>query len=243
MISSLGHVKLLDFGLGRRESDDAVTSLVGTPKYVAPEILQIAKGQRRDGYGKAIDYWSLGVMLYEMLVGNTPFEVGVRSRQDLYKKILGGRHGLDIGALLSQHRTLGIDASAATAIRGLLNRDPAQRFGGSQEPDGLPRTLLEHDFFREIDWVQLRRRDVPPPWQPSEAQVSRQLALDDSEMHRSEILEGGYSALQGTGGGPAASAAATGGAVAAESFSKIDGFTFNRRTAKEALGRPLQRAT
>ena len=218
MLSTTGHVKLLDFGLGRRDADDAVTSLVGTPKYVAPEILRIAKGEQSSGYGKAIDYWSLGVMLYEMLVGNTPFEVGVRSRQELYKKILGtGRSGLDLRALLSQYRTLHIDKHAASVIQGLLDRDPTKRFGGSEEPAGMPRSLLEHPFFSEIDWLQLLHQKAPAPWVPTESEVERQL-----EIRPEEVDLGSVTSASGSSGA---------------GFGRVDGFTFDRRTAKAMLGK------
>ena len=223
MLTSTGHVKLLDFGLGRRDADDAVTSLVGTPKYVAPEILRIAKGEQKAGYGKAIDYWSLGVMLYEMLVGITPFEVGVRSRQELYRKILGtGRTGFDLHASLSQFRKLGIDKHAASVIQGLLDRDPTKRFGGSEEPAGMPRSLIEHPFFSVIDWLQLLRQQSAAPWKPSDSEVARQLEIRPEEVDLDGVRD------QDGGNGHSRAPGAE--------FGKVDGFTFDRRMSKAILG-------
>jgi protein-serine/threonine kinase len=204
MLTAHGHVKLLDFGLGRRDTagPQSALSLVGTPKYVAPEILHLAQqpGAQtqgsmtgtadtrqqqqqqqqqvqqpvRMGYGKAVDYWSLGCMIYEMLLGRTPFEAGVRSRAALYAKIMGGPKGVDIGALLaSKVDAMELDAEAADLLRGLLRRDPGARLGGgADDKAGLPRSLLEHGFFASVDWKGLLRGEVPAPWAPSADEVA-----------------------------------------------------------------------
>jgi serine/threonine protein kinase len=85
LIDHEGHIKLADFGFAKYLEDDRTFTLCGTPEYLAPEIV---KGSKKTGYGKSVDWWALGILLFEMLAGYPPFydcePIGI------YKKILAG---------------------------------------------------------------------------------------------------------------------------------------------------------
>ncbi|OQS02455.1 kinase [Thraustotheca clavata] len=141
-----GFIALADFGLSRehvRGSDDA-TTFCGTPEYLAPEILQ------RKSYGKAVDWWSFGVIMYEMLSGSTPFYHP--NRKQNFHNILHER--LDVSSKY-------FSDDARSLLRGLLTRDPDMRLGcrGGKE-------IMSHSFFAEISWEKLYRRQVRAPFIP-----------------------------------------------------------------------------
>lgn len=116
-----------------------------TPEYLAPEILN------RQGHGRAVDWWSLGALLYEMLTGLPPFYC--QDRERLFEKIR--RSELHYPASLSTH--------AKGLLKGLLTKDPNTRLGSGPN-DGVD--VQEHIFFAEIEWDKLSRGEVPPPWKP-----------------------------------------------------------------------------
>lgn len=148
LLDARGHVRLTDFGLSKEgisSSSSGANSFCGTPEYLAPEILN------RQGHGRAVDWWSLGALLYEMLTGLPPFYC--RDRERLFEKIRRGH--LEYPRSLSARSTL--------LLRGLLTKDPRNRLG-SGERDARP--IKEHAFFSDIDWVKLSGGDCPPPWDP-----------------------------------------------------------------------------
>jgi len=116
----------------------------GTPEYLAPEILNGA------GYNRTIDWWTLGVLLYEMLVGLPPFYDEITDK--MYEKILR-----DPLVLPDE-----VTPSARSILAGLLTRDPAQRLGvnGAEE-------IKRHPFFEKIHWQRLAQKKVQPPFKPS----------------------------------------------------------------------------
>lgn len=153
MMADDGHVRLVDFGLSKQDvsSPLGARTVVGTPNYVAPEVLTAETPGFDEGYGKAADWWSLGVMIFEMLSGRAPFYD--RNRRKMFWNIL--------------HKELRIPANlspqAQGLIRGLLRRDPSVRFGAWQSP---PQEIIQHPFFAHIDWQKLLRKEIEPPWMP-----------------------------------------------------------------------------
>jgi len=148
LLDARGHVRLTDFGLSKEgisSSSSGATSFCGTPEYLAPEILN------RQGHGRAVDWWSLGALLYEMLTGLPPFYC--RDREKLFEKIRRGH--------LDYPRTL--SARAQALLRGLLTKDPKRRLGSG--PDDAEE-IKRHPFFDEIDWEKLAIGEIPPPWEP-----------------------------------------------------------------------------
>ncbi|KIY72422.1 Pkinase-domain-containing protein [Cylindrobasidium torrendii FP15055 ss-10] len=147
LLDFTGHIALCDFGLCKlnMKENDKTNTFCGTPEYLAPEILN---GQ---GYNKTIDWWTLGVLLFEMLSGLPPFYDEVTDK--MYEKIL------------HDPLTFGPDISpeARNILTNLLNRDPAKRLGvnGAQE-------IKEDPFFKNhVDFGMLAQKKIVPPFKPS----------------------------------------------------------------------------
>lgn len=145
-----GHIKITDFGLAKGNMSDSedqrTNSFIGTMEYMAPEIV----GGR--GHGKAVDWWSVGILLYEMLCGVPPFRA--KSRAALQKLITSGKFKLP--PYLSQE--------SVSLLRGLLTKDPTKRLGFG--PKGST-DVMTHVFFRSFDWKALENRRIPSPFKPT----------------------------------------------------------------------------
>ncbi|GBF95208.1 serine threonine kinase [Raphidocelis subcapitata] len=152
-----GHVKLTDFGLAKGNMDAGcrTNSFIGTMEYMAPEIID-AKG-----HDKGVDWWSTGILLYEMLAGVPPFRA--KSRQALQQQITGGK--IKWPKFLSP--------AALALLRGLLTRDPEKRLGAG--PGGSAE-IRAHPFFKSINWTALEERRVPSSFKPA---VSHSLSVEN----------------------------------------------------------------
>ncbi|EPQ26284.1 uncharacterized protein PFL1_06219 [Pseudozyma flocculosa PF-1] len=151
LLDYTGHIALCDFGLCKLNMGDQETTntFCGTPEYLSPELLL---GQ---GYTKAVDWWTLGVLLYEMLTGLPPFYS--EDVNEMYRKIL--QDPLRFGDEVSP--------DARHLLTLLLNRDPSQRLGSG--PNGAA-DIKAHPFFaKHIDWKRLLAKKVQPPFKPSVA--------------------------------------------------------------------------
>jgi serine/threonine protein kinase len=138
-----GHVCLTDFGLAKTNVRGATSAktFCGTPEYLAPEFLL------GSGHGKAVDWWSLGVLLYEMLCGMPPFYC--ENVTEMYELIL--KKPLEF--------TPEVSPAAQDLLRKLLDRNPATRL---QELD----KFKAHPFFADINWTDLLARRIPAPFKP-----------------------------------------------------------------------------
>lgn len=119
-------------------------SFVGTHEYLAPEII------RGDGHGSAVDWWTLGIFLYELLHGKTPFK-GNDNRETLFNVV---------GQGLKFPQDTDISFAAKDLIRGLLVKDPRRRLGSKRGATEIKR----HRFFDGVNWALIR--SLPPPWIP-----------------------------------------------------------------------------
>ncbi|XP_034124568.1 putative protein kinase C delta type homolog isoform X6 [Drosophila guanche] len=142
-----GHVRIADFGMCKLQIylDKTADSFCGTPDYMAPEII---KGEK---YNQNVDWWSFGVLLYEMLIGQSPFS-GC-DEDELFWSICNEIPWFPVY----------ISAEATGILKGLLEKDYAKRIGSQYSPAG---DIAEHIFFRPIDWNLLERRQIEPPFKP-----------------------------------------------------------------------------
>ncbi|XP_042156199.1 protein kinase C theta type [Oncorhynchus tshawytscha] len=144
LLDSEGHIKIADFGMCKEnmEGETRTCTFCGTPDYIAPEILL---GQK---YGSSVDWWSFGVLLYEMLIGQSPF------------------HGRDEEELFQSIRTddpcypRWLAKDARDILIKLFVREPERRLG-------VKGNIRQHSFFKDTDWNALEKREVAPPFRPT----------------------------------------------------------------------------
>lgn len=145
LLDERGHVCLTDFGLAKEMGEGEKTdTFCGTPEYLAPEIILSA------GHDKAVDWWSLGILLYELTVGIPPFYSP--NVDEMYKKIRNGP--LRFPPFLTQE--------CKQMIIGLLNRDAQQRLGSKNDFDDLK----AEPFFADLDWDQLYQKQTEVAFKP-----------------------------------------------------------------------------
>uniref|UniRef100_A0A1I8NYG9 Protein kinase C n=1 Tax=Stomoxys calcitrans TaxID=35570 RepID=A0A1I8NYG9_STOCA len=142
-----GHVRIADFGMCKLQIylDKTADSFCGTPDYMAPEII---KGE---SYNQNVDWWSFGVLLYEMLIGQSPFS-GC-DEDELFWSICNEIPWFPVY----------ITEEATSILKGLLEKDHDKRIGNQYSPAG---DVVEHVFFRPIDWNLLEKRLIEPPCRP-----------------------------------------------------------------------------
>lgn len=148
LLDANGHIALCDFGLSKANlnNDGTTNTFCGTTEYLAPEVLL-----DESGYTKMVDFWSLGVLIFEMCCGWSPFYAD--NTQQMYKNIAFGKVRFPKEVLSQEGRSF---------VKGLLNRNPKHRLGALNDA----RELKEHPFFQDIDWNLLKSKNIPPPFKP-----------------------------------------------------------------------------
>lgn len=148
LLDAQGHVKLTDFGLCKESiHEGSIThTFCGTIEYMAPEVLM------RSGHGKAVDWWSLGALMFDMLTGAPPFTAD--NRKKTIDKILKAR------LVLPPYLT----NEARGLLKKLLKKSINERLGSGPD-DAKP--IKSHGFFRHINWTDVINRRLEPPYKPT----------------------------------------------------------------------------
>jgi serine/threonine protein kinase len=144
LIAADGYLKLTDFGFAKRVEERTYT-LCGTPEYIAPEVLL------NKGHGKAVDWWTLGVIIYEMLAGIDPFND--EDPMLIYQKILKCKFSFPRG----------FDSQAKSLIKHLLVVDLSKRYGNLKK--GVE-DIKKHKWFKHTDWLALVSKTIKMPYVP-----------------------------------------------------------------------------
>jgi serine/threonine protein kinase len=148
LVDAGGHLRITDFGLVKGSmstSASTTTTFCGTPEYIAPEMLQ------QQPYTKAVDWWSLGILVFEMLSGLPPFYD--ENTNKMYRMILQD----DI------NYPAGISAAAKDFIGALLDRNAGTRLGAG---DADVEELKGHAFFDGLKWADIEAKKIKPEWVP-----------------------------------------------------------------------------
>jgi len=169
LLDSEGHIRLTDYGMckeGMLNPDDKTGTFCGTPNYIAPEILQGAD------YSFSVDWWALGVLMFEMMAGRSPFDTGApmgadnpdQNTEELLFQVI-------LEKVIRIPRSLSV--RAAKVLKEFLTKNPEERLGCGE---GKFQDIINHDFFRTIDWTMLERKQVTPPYKPF---VRDEMGLDN----------------------------------------------------------------
>uniref|UniRef100_A0A8D0NJC2 non-specific serine/threonine protein kinase n=1 Tax=Sus scrofa TaxID=9823 RepID=A0A8D0NJC2_PIG len=148
LLDEEGHIKITDFGLSKEaiDHDKRAYSFCGTIEYMAPEVVN------RRGHTQSADWWSFGVLMFEMLTGSLPFQG--KDRKETMALVLKAKLGMP--QFLS--------AEAQSLLRALFKRNPCNRLGAGL--DGVEE-IKRHPFFATIDWNKLYRKEIKPPFKPA----------------------------------------------------------------------------
>ncbi|KAL4507268.1 hypothetical protein ABPG72_002061 [Tetrahymena utriculariae] len=146
LIDKEGHVKIADFGFAKIMDSARTYTLCGTPEYLAPEIIQGAQ----IGYGKSVDWWALGVLIFEMLSGHPPFYDCDPMR--IYQKI--------VNSIINFPDFFSLRAK--DLIRKLLNPNIESRLGCQDDGN----SIKNHKWFKGVNWDKIYHKQIPSPWMP-----------------------------------------------------------------------------
>ncbi|THH03865.1 hypothetical protein EW145_g5951 [Phellinidium pouzarii] len=143
-----GHVKVADYGLCKEEMwfGSTTSTFCGTPEFMAPEILLEQR------YGRAVDWWAFGVLMYEMLLGQSPFRGD--DEDEIFDAILEDEPLYPIT----------MPRDAVSILQKLLTRDPNRRLGSGKVD---AEEIKGHPFFKDVDWDAVLNKQYPSPYCPT----------------------------------------------------------------------------
>jgi len=159
-----GYVKLVDFGLAKQLLSGKTWTLCGTPDYLAPEIIL------NEGHDLAVDYWALGVLIFEMVVGAPPFYA--EDPMEVYEKILSGNPAMPTF----------FTRNLSDLIKKLLRSQQGKRLGNTK---GGTAAVIKHKWFSSFDWTGLENADMKAPYKPaisSKSDVTNFDSFDEGDI-------------------------------------------------------------
>uniref|UniRef100_A0A7N8YIZ5 protein kinase C n=1 Tax=Mastacembelus armatus TaxID=205130 RepID=A0A7N8YIZ5_9TELE len=169
LLDTEGYVKIADFGLCKEGMGfrDRTSTFCGTPEFLAPEVLT------ETSYTRAVDWWGLGVLIFEMLVGESPFPGD--DEEEVFDSIVNDE--------VRYPRFLSTEA--ISIMRRLLRRSPERRLGAGERD---AEEVKKHLFFRNVDWNGLLAKKVKPPFVPTIQGTNDVSNFDDEFTSEAPIL-------------------------------------------------------
>lgn len=148
LVDGEGHAKITDFGLVKEgmTANSTTTTFCGTPEYIAPEMLQ------QQPYTQAVDWWSFGILIYEMLTGMPPFYD--ENVNKMYRMVI--THDVDFPSYIS--------APARDLITKLLSKNPDERLGSGEDDY---KAIEQHEFFSKLNFDDVLNKKYQPEWVPN----------------------------------------------------------------------------
>ena len=148
LMDDKGYLRLADFGMAKKlQGDEKAMSFCGTPEYLAPEIITM------EGHDKNADWWSFGILLFEMLCGLPPF----------YTENLDKMYEMIKNSSVKFPKRLNLSEEAKDVIRKLLDKNPKKRLGSQNGVEDIKK----HPFFADIDFDLLVQKKIPAPFIPN----------------------------------------------------------------------------
>ena len=145
LIDKDGYLKITDFGFCKKIDETRTYTLCGTPEYLTPEIIL------SQGYNKSVDWWSMGILIFEMAAGYPPFSA--RDPMKIYEKIVAGKYNCP------QHFSKGLK----DLVSNMIQVDRTKRFG---ELKNGTRDVKGHEWFKTMDWDSLLQKKLKPVFKP-----------------------------------------------------------------------------
>lgn len=169
LLDTEGYVKIADFGLCKEGMGfrDRTSTFCGTPEFLAPEVLT------ETSYTRAVDWWGLGVLIFEMLVGESPFPGD--DEEEVFDSIVNDE--------VRYPRFLSTEA--ISIMRRLLRRSPERRLGAGERD---AEEVKKHLFFRNMDWNGLLAKKVKPPFVPTIQGANDVSNFDDEFTSEAPVL-------------------------------------------------------
>lgn len=152
-IDADGYIAVSDFGLSKMlDATETTNTYCGTPEYMAPEILDDG------GHAYPVDWWALGILTYELLVGFTPFYTGGRDQKKMYRMIKSSKV-----IFPDEHRhSIKLSDECKSFISQLLDKSPESRLGSSGGMD----EVMKHPWLNGIDLAAIYEKKMTPPMKP-----------------------------------------------------------------------------
>ena len=174
LLDSEGHLLLTDFGLSKEavDGEHRCRSMTGTVEYMAPEVIQM------QNYGTAVDWWSFGILGFDLLTGSSPF----RANNDMKIRDKIVKAKLVLPYFLSP--------DAKDLLTRLLRKEPKKRLGACMPKD--MQTIKGHRFFRKIEWAKLERRETEPPIKPliTDPELAENFSSEFTDLAVSPVVAG-----------------------------------------------------